>query len=279
MQSVTKRLRKWCCTLCAFLVILLACAAAGESAASLKDPDEYIVGIQSLDFLSEKGDYIVYFGRPTCPGCIGFEKSLLNYLEDTAQSVYYFNTDYWRDDSRFKQILSKYQVDNIPVLVKISNGQYVKSFFPDSSADEADTMSALATFFSEESPMSFELVNAFGRPVLFVNYFEFFTFVLMLFNCVSMVHVYTKKRVKDGCPVRLAINSTIVFVFHLVLCGFAFQYSMWVETVPSQNIIAQIGVYTWLFITPVLYFVILCLFALLSVYMHKESREEKGRSQ
>ena len=118
--------------------------------------------------------------------------------------------------------------------------------------------------------MKFELVNSLGHPVQFTDYFLFFTFILMLYNCICMAMVFRKRKAKAGCPVRLFINSTIIFSLHLLICGYSWQYSMWIEAEPSTNIIAQIGMVTWLFITPILYFIIIILFFVLCIYLYIE---------
>lgn len=125
--------------------------------------------------------------------------------------------------------------------------------------------------------MSFALVNASGKPVLFTSYFLFFTFLLLAFDCVCMAGVYGKRKAREGCPLRLFLSATIVFVFHLVLCGFSFQYSMLFETVPGKDIFAQIGAFTWLFVTPFLYLASALLFAVLCIYQWMERRgAERG---
>ena len=121
--------------------------------------------------------------------------------------------------------------------------------------------------------MKFEMINSFGHPVQFMDYFLFFTFVLMLYNCICMLMVFGKRQTKTGCPVRLFVNSTIVFLLHLLICGYAWQYSMWIEAEPCTDIIAQIGVMTWLFVTPILYFIIIVSFAVLCIYLFIEWRK------
>ena len=111
--------------------------------------------------------------------------------------------------------------------------------------------------------MTFEMVNAAGRPVQFTNYFEAFTFLLMAFNCVCMIRAFKNRNIKESCTFRLFINATIVCVFHIVICCFGFQYAMWVEAEPSTHLVAQIGVFTWLFVTPLLYIATAVLFILI----------------
>lgn len=263
-----------------FCITLLLCAA-GSPEASSKEPEENrIVGIADLEFFSQEGNFIVYFGRPTCIDCVKLEPTLLDYLESTETKVYYFNTDYWKDDPNFEHILSEYQVDSVPMLVKIRNGNYDDKYIPDISLPKEELKENLDKFFSKQvvESMTFELVNATGHPVQFTNYFETFTFFLMALNCIFMIAAYRRRHIKEGCPLQLLINATIVFVLHIVICGFGLQYTMWIEAEPSTHLFARIGMMTWLFITPLLYISIVVLFILITISKRKRMRNSDNQT-
>lgn len=118
--------------------------------------------------------------------------------------------------------------------------------------------------------MSFEFFHTSGTPVLLVNYFQFLSFLLLSVSCICMIRIFGKRKMKSGAPIPLFLNSTIVFIFHLVICGYGFQYSLLFETVPSENVFAQIGMLTWLSVTPILYFIVAALFARLCFSLWKE---------
>lgn len=119
--------------------------------------------------------------------------------------------------------------------------------------------------------MFLESFPANGTPVLLVNYVQFLTFFLLLLGCIYMIKIFRKKNIESGSPISLFLNSTIVFIFHLVICGYGFQYSRLFETVPSENIFAKIGMLTWLFITPILYLIVAVLFAMLCFFLSQEN--------
>ena len=96
-------------------IVLLLCAAGSPETNNSKGVEDSIIGIGDLEFFSEQGNYIVYFGRPTCIDCVKFEPTLLAHLESTGHEVYYFNTDYWKNNPEFEDILSNYQVDSVPM--------------------------------------------------------------------------------------------------------------------------------------------------------------------
>ena len=258
---------------------MLLCAAGTPETSNSNNSqcvEDSIIGIGDLEFFSKQGNYIVYFGRPTCIDCVKFEPTLLEHLESTGHEVYYFNTDYWKTNPEFEGILSNYQVDSVPMLVKIQNGDFVDKYIPDVSLTAEELGEKLNTFFQEKEQgkeqMIFEMINAAGRPVQFTNYFEAFTFLLMTFNCVCMINAFKNRNIKESCALRLIINSTIVFVFHIIICCFGAQYAMWAEAEPSTHIVAQLGMLTWLFVTPLLYIATVVFFVL--VVRSKRKRTE-----
>ena len=257
-----------------FCIAFLLCAAKNPEASESESNENLIVGIGNLEFFSQKGSYIVYFGRPTCIECVKLEPVLLDYLESAGTKVYYFNTDYWKDDPKFEDILSEYQVDSVPMLIKIKSGNYDDKYIPDVSLSEDELKESLDKFFhkQEGEPMTFELVNTTGHPVQFTNYFETFTFFLMAFNCICMIRAYRTRHTKEGCVLRLLINATIIFVLHIVICGFGLQYAMWIEAEPSTHLFAQIGMMTWLFVTPLLYVATILFFILITAAKRRRIR-------
>lgn len=64
----------------------------------------------------------IYFGRDTCPICLYINKFLEEeYVENEDLLIYKFDTDYWRNDENFSNILNKYKISTIPTLIRINN--------------------------------------------------------------------------------------------------------------------------------------------------------------
>ncbi|ANZ95858.1 hypothetical protein BFC19_10930 [Brochothrix thermosphacta] len=97
-----------------------------------KNSSSDIVGLvnikesQELSVLMKKSDnaiYFVYFGRPSCEV---FQPRLEKISKEIKQTVYYFNTDEHRqskDQKSVIDILDLYQIDRVPTLLMIKNGE------------------------------------------------------------------------------------------------------------------------------------------------------------
>lgn len=270
-------IRRICIWLGALLLSVLLCAASYNPETEENEfAEDYIIGIGDITIFLQSKNSIVYFGRPTCIDCVKFEPTLLKYLAQAEKKIHYFNTQYWKDAQEFEDILSRYQVDSVPMLVAIRDGTFVDRFLPDVSLPTGELEAQVEKFFqrNEVEKMSLEMVNDMGHPVQFTNYFETFTFILTTFNCVSMIVAYKKHKIKDSCTLRLFINATIIFALHIVICIFGIQYSMWAEAEPSTHIFAQVGELTWLFVTPFLYIVTVVFFAL-TLWYRKGQKNNK----
>lgn len=89
--------------------------------------DDFSVAISDDELLlNGKMEGFIYFGRDTCPFCRLFNKYLsLISKEDTNITINKYDTDQWRETDSFDEILSKYSVNNIPLLVKVDeDGSY-----------------------------------------------------------------------------------------------------------------------------------------------------------
>lgn len=63
----------------------------------------------------------VYFGRDTCRVCLYLNTFLeKEYNENSDLLIYKFDTDYWRDNENFQNVLDKYSVSTVPTLIKIN---------------------------------------------------------------------------------------------------------------------------------------------------------------
>lgn len=92
-----------------------------------RTPSRFIL-IDDLDTLYETTDRVVYFGRKTCVSCGAATKYLLEVVSECTEDIYYFDTDKFRENDMFQTVLTDFKIDTVPMLVKISNGEYAEGF-------------------------------------------------------------------------------------------------------------------------------------------------------
>ena len=86
-------------------------------------------------------DGYIYFGRPSCPACKRF-KPILNLISKERNLKFnYFNSDYFRNEKNVPEnslmmIFQKYNVDSIPHLAYIENGEIQKILTSDTLGDK-----------------------------------------------------------------------------------------------------------------------------------------------
>lgn len=91
----------------------------------------------------------VYFGRDTCPECLEFNKYLQNQFNQNINLlVYKFDTDKWRSNENFKNILNKYNITKIPMLIKINNDKSYQIYEVDKVDNEKKAESDLNNFLN-----------------------------------------------------------------------------------------------------------------------------------
>ncbi len=89
----------------------------------------------SSSLLNDEVIGFVYFGRDTCSVCLEFNKYLKKeYKANEQMEIYKFDTDYWRDTENFQEILEKYQISEIPMLIRIDSENDFEIF--ESEVDE-----------------------------------------------------------------------------------------------------------------------------------------------
>lgn len=81
-----------------------------------------VISIDSIEIFDSVEDLYVYFGRPSCPEC----QSLRNYIDEgdirLPSTIYYFNTDYWRDSGATNLICDRFKIEKVPSLIRIKKG-------------------------------------------------------------------------------------------------------------------------------------------------------------
>lgn len=92
----------------------------------LNSHDDYEIRIITIDDVSIfdlDDEFYVYFGRPSCPECIRFQRYIDNNDTRLPSVIYYFNTDYWRKSEMTDKICKEFDITSIPSLLKIKKGK------------------------------------------------------------------------------------------------------------------------------------------------------------
>lgn len=82
--------------------------------------------IRDIFLFDSDKEYFVYFGRPSCPNCIKFQRYINNNDYRLPKKIYYFNTDYWRKSGATNKICKEFNVKEVPSLIKIKSGKTVE---------------------------------------------------------------------------------------------------------------------------------------------------------
>lgn len=80
--------------------------------------------------LYQPGTQFVYFGRESCDSCkeaIKLVRMAVKYpmTEEKGIKIVQFDTDLYRSDELFPQIIEDFKVKEVPYIVKIQDGAYV----------------------------------------------------------------------------------------------------------------------------------------------------------
>lgn len=109
--------------------------------------DDFSTQITDInDLLDNKIVGVIYFGRDTCPFCSEFNKIIKDNVDLTNLNVYKFDTDNWRDNSNFQTVLDKYNVTDVPSLVKIHLDFTVENYCPDENSTDEEIVASLNQF-------------------------------------------------------------------------------------------------------------------------------------
>lgn len=82
--------------------------------------------IRDISLFDSDKEYFVYFGRPSCPNCIKFQRYINNNDYRLPKKIDYFNTDYWRKSGATNKICKEFNVKEVPSLIKIKSGKTVE---------------------------------------------------------------------------------------------------------------------------------------------------------
>lgn len=109
--------------------------------------DDFSIKINDIEQLTDKEfSGVVYFGRDTCPYCSEFNKLIKQSELFNNIKIYKFDTDTWRKNQKFNDILKIYNIEEIPVLIKIENGKISARFDYDSGLKYQEQIKLLKKF-------------------------------------------------------------------------------------------------------------------------------------
>lgn len=113
--------------------------------------DDFSIQIDNIeDLLNGKVIGVVYFGRDTCPFCLTLNGILKKEMEAmTDICIYKFDTDVWREDERFQEVLDKYMIDSIPALIRINVDLTFERFIPNKTESDEEVQQSLRIFLTE----------------------------------------------------------------------------------------------------------------------------------
>lgn len=80
------------------------------------------IGVYDITSLIEMQNALIYFGRPTCPACAVFTPIIFDIALRTQKNIYYVNTDRWRMDEGFSQLVDTFNLTHVPHLIYLNQG-------------------------------------------------------------------------------------------------------------------------------------------------------------
>ncbi len=111
-------------------------------------PDDFSIKIVNIgDLLNDRIVGVVYFGRDSCPFCLTLNGILKSEIDRNSNIIVYkFDTDEWRSNPQFQNVLDKYMIQSIPALIRINADFSVEQFIPDEEKNETEIRQALRLF-------------------------------------------------------------------------------------------------------------------------------------
>ena len=100
---------------------------------------------------SKEESLYIYFGRDSCEDCQEFWPILESYISQKHKQVFVYDTEERKEDADYKEILDKYQVESVPMVVKMSGGKMKEILDPLKEKNENDDQweKCLDVFFNE----------------------------------------------------------------------------------------------------------------------------------
>lgn len=230
--------------------------------------NEYVIDIKEVNAFYQISDGFIYFGRPTCPSCVLFKPLLTEVAKEENEKIYYFNTDYFSNNSKItedelKEIYDKYQIQYVPALIKLVNGSLVGSFG--------------ASFIEEESGMIKEKIRDFiAYEELPVEIIPHYTIIITLFtiSILIILMILLSDSIKSKNNIIFALSMTNVSI--IIILTLSIQPIM--DYLVTNNLSADPKMVILFFITIVISFISLTNLIINYNKLRKREGQEKDES-
>ena len=125
----------------AIVILIIICVFPVIAGLSMER--DYIYEIKTVEELEAIKYGVVYFGRDACPTCAKFAPLLFMVANETRSPVYHFDTDHFRknnicSEETLQMIFKKYNVDGVPIVISIKDGEFYRVVPIEMSDDEAE---------------------------------------------------------------------------------------------------------------------------------------------
>ena len=116
-----------------FSLFLAVCALLLFVFVNIRSQKAYkLIPVKNIELLStiiqDPDETYIYFGCPTCPDCVNFKPILEKELKLAKVNAYYFNTDVFRGDSKYNDVIQMYDVEWVPSFYKVGGGSVIEKF-------------------------------------------------------------------------------------------------------------------------------------------------------
>jgi predicted bacteriocin transport accessory protein len=167
---------------------------------------DYIEEINDIETFQSLTDEFIYFGRPTCVSCKLFLPLLSDIAKQEKITVYYFNTDHFKSegvlaDGEFQRILEQYQVEEVPMLIKLSGSEVESAFGGNFTEKETEQMKLKIKDF----------ITYTDKPVRFIPHYVAVLIIFVLSSITAAALLQSVKQIK---------SSNLLFVFSALLVSF-----------------------------------------------------------
>lgn len=87
------------------------------------------ISFKKMQMIASNGTGLIYVGRPTCPYCRNFSKTVAKLSKKDQKKILYYNVDSEKNMTVKKQkfLVLKLKIQTTPALIQIKNGVVVQS--------------------------------------------------------------------------------------------------------------------------------------------------------